>query len=159
MLSGVGLVTCQHVLGPDMYAFRWGDVTKTYKVTVLRQDRDIDLAVLSIDAPLTGELQSGTADAAKQMDAIAVAGHPNYRKGDTFVIHPGMISGFRMVSGIRRLLVNAPIVAGNSGGPVVNRNNQVIGVAVTGSDRMESAHDTENHGVIPIDALQFLKRD
>jgi V8-like Glu-specific endopeptidase len=61
-----------------------------------------------------------------------------------------------MVSGIRRILTNAPIVAGTSGGPVLDKDNRVIGVAVTGAEIMEKAQETEDHGIIPIDALKFL---
>lgn len=59
-------------------------------------------------------------------------------------------------SGIQRMLTNARIVGGMSGGPVVGPMNTVIGVCVTGADRFESAEDTEDHGVIPIDAIDLL---
>jgi S1-C subfamily serine protease len=87
---------------------------------------------------------------------VAIAGFANYRLGDSGVIVPGLVIGYRMVSGIRWILTNAPIVAGNSGGPVLDSRSNVIGVAVTGSDRMEEAHETENHGIIPIDAIRYL---
>ena len=64
--------------------------------------------------------------------------------------------GFRPTHGVRRLLVNAAIVSGNSGGPVLSTNNKVVGIAVTGADCTENVGSTENHGVIPIDALAYL---
>ena len=156
-LSGTGFITCQHVLGPNTVAFHPDNISEKYPVTVTAQNENVDLAILSIGQDQVGGLVSGSADKLKVMDHIAVAGFPNYRRGDTGVIIPGLVVGFRPVSGIRRILTNAPIVAGNSGGPVVDGNNQVAGIAVTGADFMEKAQETENHGIIPIDALNYIR--
>lgn len=59
---------------------------------------------------------------------------------------------------IRRILTNAAIVKGNSGGPVFDCNSNVIGIAVTGSDSLTTAQDTENHGIIPVEALKLIGR-
>jgi hypothetical protein len=158
-LSGVGLVTCQHVLGSASQAFRANDFDHKYPIKVRAENRDIDLAILNIDKTLENGLTMGSADNLRQMDHLLVAGFPNYRIGDTGVTTPGLITGFRMKSGIRRILTNAPIIAGASGSPVIDRNNSVIGVAVTGADMMENAGNTENHGIIPIDALQYLSNN
>ena len=48
------------------------------------------------------------------------------------------------------------IIRGNSGGPALNIHNRVIGIAVTGADRRETASETEDHGVIPIEAIKHL---
>jgi Trypsin-like peptidase domain len=156
-LTGVGLVSCNHVLGSATYAFRAHDCSRKYKITKQKSDQDIDLAILSIDEPLGEGLPMGSADGLKQMDHLVVAGFPNYRPGDSGVMVPGLVIGFRTVSSIRRVLTNAPIIAGNSGGPVIGKDNFVVGVAITGADRMEEAQETENHGIIPIDALKFLR--
>lgn len=155
-LSNVGLVTCEHVLGPVSNAFKAKDLAHKYPIAVRVKQKEIDLAILTIDAELGEGLDIGSADNLKQMDHLAIAGFPNYRVGDSGVIIPGLVVGFRMVSGIRRILTNASIVAGASGGPVFDKNNLVIGVAVTGAEIMEKAQETENHGVIPIDALKYL---
>jgi hypothetical protein len=42
------------------------------------------------------------------------------------------------------------------GGPVVDDRSKVIGIAVTGADHWQNVEDTENHGVVPIDALKEL---
>jgi S1-C subfamily serine protease len=128
-------------------------------LTVVAQDKTIDLMILSIGIEkekMLG-LSAGSGDDLKHMEHVAVAGFPNYRIGDTGVIIPGLVVGFRMVSGIRRILTNAPIVAGNSGGPVIGSNNRVIGIAVTGAERMDRAQETEDHGIVPIDALKYLR--
>jgi len=156
-LTGISLVSCQHVLGPKPVAFHPDNISKKYPVTIIAQNETIDVAILSIEHNQVYGLSPGSADNLKVMDHVAIAGFPNYRYGDTGVIIPGLVVGFRMVSGIRRILTNAPIVAGNSGGPVVNGNNQVIGIAVTGAEVMDKAQETENHGIVPIDALNYLK--
>jgi hypothetical protein len=156
MLDGIGLITCQHVLGTRTEAFRPHSQSKRYSAKLLSQSEVVDLAVLQIDTSTDAKLIAGSADELRLMDHLAVAGFPNYRSGDTGVIIPGLVVGFRIVSGIRRILTNASIVAGNSGGPVIGSGNKVIGVAVTGADRMENVQETENHGIVPIDAVRHL---
>lgn len=150
------LVTCEHVLGLETHAFRPDQPLQKYPVEIISSNKTLDLAVLNIGIPLNSSLDMGTADNLKQMDHVAIAGFPNYRYGDSGIVMPGLVVGFRMISGIRRILTNAPIIAGTSGGPVLDKSNRVIGVAVTGADLMEKAQDTENHGIIPIDAVKFL---
>ncbi|WP_446811604.1 S1 family peptidase [Methylomonas sp. 2BW1-5-20] len=155
-LEGVGLVTCEHVLGPKTHAFRPSDYNTKFPVRIVAANRDIDLAVISIDPLPVDGLSKGTSDNLSEMDHLAVTGFPNYRIGDSGVISPGLVIGFRISSGIRRILTNAPIVAGASGAPVLDKGNNVVGIAVTGSDSIATAHNTEKHGIIPIDAIKFL---
>lgn len=156
MFDTVGLITCQHVLGTRTLAFRPDAPSKKHSIKVLSQSEGIDLAILQIDMPANAILSGGSADDLRLMNHVAVAGFPNYRIGDTGVIIPGLVVGFRTVSGIRRILTNAAIVAGNSGGPVLDGGSRVVGVAVTGADRIENVQATENHGIVPIDALGHL---
>lgn len=154
-LEGVGLVTCNHCLGSETRAFRANDPGRKWPVEVLARHPVVDLAVLRVP---TGArtLTAGSPAALEVMDHLLVAGHPNYRLGDTPVTVPGLVVGFRPVSGIRRVLTNAAIVAGCSGGPVLDGSGAVIGVAVTGSQTFGEAGATEDHGIIPIDALGLL---
>lgn len=155
-LEGVGLVTCAHVLTEDLKAFRPGAQSTRHSVACRAANETIDLAVLDIDTHVDRFLARGSAQTLKQMDHIAVAGFPNYQVGDTGVIIPGLITGFRVISGTRTILTNSPIVAGMSGGPAIGAGNTVVGVVVTGAERVESAHLTEKHGVIPVDALDHV---
>lgn len=68
----------------------------------------------------------------------------------------GKVIGTRTISGIQHLLVSNPLVTGNSGGPVLNREGKVIGVVVTGADSLRSAPTTEKHGLVPINVLEWL---
>jgi hypothetical protein len=156
-LSNVGLVTCAHALGADTHAFRFEKPDRKFKTKVLRSHDVIDLAVLEIDTELH-YLRAGDPNALKLMDHLLVAGHPNYRLGDSPFVSPGLLIGWRMKSGIRRLMTNAPIVTGTSGGPVLDREGLVVGIAVTGAERFSQAGQTEDHGIIPIDALDLLTR-
>lgn len=155
MLEGIGLVTCYHVLGPSTYAFKANDFTK-YPVEILYKDEENDVVVLNINTDKTHCLKIGDSSTLEIGSKIAVAGYPNYNKGDTLYFAEGKITLFRYANKYRKFLIDASIVAGNSGGPVLNSNNEVVGIAVTGSDDFTCADKTEKHGVIPISIIDFL---
>ncbi|TAJ37856.1 MAG: serine protease [Reyranella sp.] len=155
-LADVGLVTCHHSLGASTRAFQYDAPNQKYSIVVRERNSTIDLAVLELPADALTTLAMGSADAAQQMEHVLVMGHPNYRVGDTPVTIPGLVVGFRTVSGVRRLLTNAAIVAGCSGGPVLDSAGKVIGIAVTGSDKISTQNRTEDHACIPIEALKLI---
>jgi RNA-directed DNA polymerase len=157
-LAGVGLVTCAHVLHPETRAVRAHEPTKAYPVNVVAQDEYLDLAVLDIPGVHHDiELPCGDPAALRQSQAIRVLGFPNYAPGNQCSIRNGEVTAFRISSAIRRILVDAHIIAGNSGGPVLDARNRVIGVAAKGAASEDEAAETDKHEVIPIDALKHLK--
>ena len=155
-LDGVGLVTCAHVLTSGSYCYQATDPSRHIPFTVLKSSPDLDLALLHADGLHVQPLARGTADDLQVHSHIAVTGFPNYRIGDSGVLVPGLVIGYRPRSGVRRILTNAPIIGGMSGGPAVGRNGEVVGIAVTGADRMETAVETEEHGIIPVEVLALL---
>lgn len=156
-LKEIGLVTCEHVIAPNLKIFSHKNPSQSHRIKVKKSNRHIDIALITAEKLILGDgLEIGDSDLLNRMDHIAIAGFPNYRYGDSGILSPGLVIGFRPVSGISRILVNTPIIAGNSGGPVLNAFGEVIGIAVTGADRMENAESTENHGVVPINSLKYL---
>jgi len=116
-LRDVGLITCQHVLGPATKAYRPEDHTRKYDTHVLAQDETLDLAVLKVAAHLGLGLARDDPQALQHGDDIKVSGFPNYYWGQTAVITGGKVIGFRPRSAIRRILTDAHIAKGASGGP------------------------------------------
>ncbi len=159
-VADVGLVTCAHVLAENLLIFHPSNISKKYPVKIIQSSEVLDLALIAApDLSLNEGLPLGSADNIEIIDKVILAGYPNYRIGDTGIISIGEVTGFRMISGIRRILIGTPIIGGNSGGPVLSRTGEVIGVAVTGADRLEDAGETEHHGVVPIDALEWLRKN
>jgi hypothetical protein len=165
-LKDIGLITCDHCIRDpeskeifnDLKIFRGNDFSKKIEVTVKSFNTSIDVALLEVDAKFLNDgLEKGKTDNLKQMNHVAIAGFPNYNFGDNGIFSPGLIVGFRVYSGIRHLLVNTPLISGNSGGPAIDKDNLVIGIAVTGAEKMSIAHETEKHGLIPIDVIDLIK--
>ena len=156
LLNGVGLVTCEHVVGTDTLAFHPSKVTEKYKVELIDDDFDLDIAVCrfaeAIDWPHLDLARRTPALG----DRIAVVGFPNYQYGDSGVVGPGTIIGTRNLVGMEHYLTDAHIVAGMSGGPVVMEGRGVVGLAVTGAERPSEVQNTEKHVVVPISALSEL---
>ena len=164
-LSGVGFVTCAHVLPPpdvtkisSAIAFRWEDVAAKYDVSVLVRNDDVDLALLEIDVEVVTPLHSVRhMSFLGDQSRVVVVGFPNYSPGNTLYKHWGRVTQRRRVSGVDRIIVSCLIVEGNSGGPVLNERYHVVGVAVTGVGDQLRIGATHNHGFIPIDSLKYLK--
>ena len=167
MLQDRGFVTCEHVLckhvaAGKLKAFRPELTSARYAVSVISSNKDVDLAVVDI-AMGEGEKNKYFAlemrlddKGLKDQAEVMVGGFPNYCLGDEGHVVPGQVIGHRMVSAIKRAQVNASIVTGASGGPVVDTDGAVVGVAVTGADLYRKSPRTEDHGVIPIQALEHV---
>lgn len=157
-LVGYGTITNAHVVEDTtaLKAFRADKPTEKFAVTVEKQNQVLDLAIVKIEeGQAPSPLHSANTET-KQMDHVAVCGFPNFRLGDSGVLSPGIVVGTRMKSGVQRLLTNAGIVAGMSGGPAIGADNRVIGICVTGADNFQTARDTEDQSIIPVEALDLL---
>lgn len=165
-LDGYGFVTCEHVLFDDkgepfqeMLLFHSSSITKKYCIRDVKSNRNLDLATFQADIPCDS-VEMLTMDKATDIPLhshVAICGFPNYRLGDTCTLSPGVIVAHRMAKGgVRRMLTNAGIVVGMSGGPAVGDGHKVIGVLATGAAWMQDARETEDQSIIPISALDLL---
>jgi len=156
VLEDVGVVTCAHVLGGNIFAFKASNPNEHYKVDIAYKSDRLDIAVLSIERKCEqGLLRKGNTKELKIGDSIKLLGFPKYGFGQTLQVHPGVIVGMKRHFGRPRININAPVIEGNSGGPVLNERGQVIGIAVTGVDKVETFAECE-YGVIPIDCVAEL---
>ena len=161
MLEGCGLVTCAHVLGDvEMFLYSPMDPRERYRVTRERHDNERDVAILeAAGIPKYKELRPGDSTKLGLRDAVTLLGFPEHSKGDVGIVYRGEVTAeHRSRFGQDRILISAPIVEGNSGGPVLDSRNRVIGIAATGTDKFERTTTTLNYGVIPIETLVGISR-
>ncbi len=93
---------------------------------VTATDKTNDLALLKVTAYGTKPLSLGDSDAVKIGATVYVAGNP---KGLEGTFSDGIISSRRDKDTKERLQMTAPISPGSSGGPVLNKKGEVIGVS------------------------------
>ena len=132
VLEGDRVVTNLHVVEGVLrgYVKRVGRYSRQHRITgIIAMDRDQDLAVLSvvgIDAP---PLRLAYHRKVSVGERVYVAGNPIGFLEGTF--SDGLVSGIRDLDVDRQWLqISAPISEGSSGGPVLNRQGEVIGIAV-----------------------------
>ena len=99
----------------------------TYNIEgVTATDKTNDLALLKVTAYGVKPLSLGDSDAVRIGATVYVAGNP---KGLEGTFSDGIISSRRDTLTKERLQMTAPISPGSSGGPVLNRKGEVIGVS------------------------------
>ena len=126
----VGVIaTNQHVIeeAASGYAKVVGQDTKHDIGGVVGLDVMRDLVLLSVGDIKAPSLSLGDSDKVFVGDEVYVVGNPYGLEG-TF--SQGIISGVRKIGQDSLLQITAPISPGSSGGPVLNAQGQVIGVAV-----------------------------
>jgi RNA-directed DNA polymerase len=154
MLRGFGLVTCDHGIHDpaQLYAFQSRDPLRTeYHVAVESRDQKLDLAVLTPSFGKSKALGFGDDSAIKQLDPIRLVGFPQHHDGADVSIHEGQLVNEYRFENLRRFHISPTIIQGNSGGPVLNSQNQVIGVAIKGGAG-------ELNAVVPISYLLHLPK-
>ena len=90
-------------------------------------DKKHDLAILQVSAPGVEPLPIGDSESVAIGDQIYVIGNPLGVLEGTF--SDGIISAIREVDEVKLFQVTAPIAEGNSGGPVLNAEGEVVGVS------------------------------
>jgi S1-C subfamily serine protease len=100
----------------------------TYDIAgVIGTDDIADLALLRINGAKAPPLELGDSKQLAVGDEIYAVGNP---KGLEGTFSQGIVSGIRSVGSDTLLQITAPISPGSSGGPVVDNQGKVIGVAV-----------------------------
>lgn len=153
-LEEYGLITCAHVLFDDstclIEVYR-RDESERQPAGIKLHNTILDLAVLSLRNVPEARFTT-SARQVKIGDKIWLAGFPNWGPGHSGIVEPGLVTGsFNDVDGNPRLLINANITSGNSGGPVFDENWNVVGVAAKGINKDDKQ---EVHVVIPISSLK-----
>ncbi len=119
------VITNQHVIeGASIIVVKTFDGQK-YNAQVIGQDAAIDIAVLKIEGSFNG-LQFGNSDNANIGEKVIAVGSP---LGLEFTVTEGIISSTnREYSGVQYFQIDVPVNPGNSGGPLVNKLGQIVGI-------------------------------
>ena len=151
-LDKVGVVSSCHVFRnptPSGYSvdhfeiFRASSPTKKYRVTKVKQHRDVDIAIVQSEMehlaslrPSLHKVQAG--------DSIVVVGYPQWHSiADKLFYFECSATQARTISGVDYVTTTATIRTGNSGGPILDNEGRVLGIAVYDS----SGHIAPNGGV------------
>jgi len=100
-----------------------GEVFKN--VYLLSSDPDNDLAFLKIEAVDLPTIPLGNSNEVRLGDDVLLVGAP---QGLEQTVSNGLISGIRIDNGVRVLQTSAAASPGSSGGPLLNRRGEAVGV-------------------------------
>lgn len=133
-LRGVGIVTAHHVFTKEVctaYELRPAyDTSQGFPITAIRASEHRDLAILDTDAPFVAALRPRS-DLPTYGERIVLAGYPRWLgPQDDLLISPGEVIQIRNAGGTD-FIVGTPLIrGGNSGGPLLDGNGYVVGVAI-----------------------------
>ncbi len=144
--DGYIITNCHVISGCDRCAVWITDeygVDAEYEARVVGYDRDADLAVLKVEAEGLSAAQFGVSDDLQAGDPVYAIGNPlGVELRNTLT--DGIVSAINRdveVDGVTMTLIQttAALNSGNSGGPLINRYGQVIGINTI---KMMSDYDT-----------------
>ena len=108
---------------------------RSHKAQIIKGDPDIDLALLKIKGENFPVAEIGNASSINVGATLYIIGTP-VRLEYNHSITPGMVSGLDRHNG--KIQTSALIHGGNSGGPAINDQGKVVGVAVAVATSVES---------------------
>ena len=124
------IVTNAHVVGEHTSVTVRAASGRLSNARVLGRDETLDLAVLAVEPsqdvrPMT----LGNASEIRPGDEVIALGFPlSNDLGGDYTVTTGVISSRRIQDSVERIQTDAAINPGSSGGPLVNREGEVIGV-------------------------------
>lgn len=128
VISSEGLIaTNRHVIGEARrIKVETSDGVEHAVTEVFSSDNRLDLAILRVSSKGLKPLELGDSALATQGQSVVVMGNPG---GLSYSLVGGFVSeSQREIEGVPMIQVAAPIIEGNSGGPLLDRQGRVLGV-------------------------------
>jgi len=120
------IATARHVIGDGRDFVVELPGGKTVPVTEIHaSSNQLDLAIIRVDANDLVALPVSEEDEVAQGRDVVAMGHP---RGLRNSMASGLVSGHQDIDGIRMVQLAMSIEPGNSGGPVVDRQGNVVGI-------------------------------
>jgi RNA-directed DNA polymerase len=144
LISKTLILTCAHFFTKegdftDFEAFRSGGHRYQARLVTKCDSRDLAIAVFQGDSPKVDAFLP--LDEVKECSAheqVTIWGYPNHKIGSEFISCVyARVTQKGVVSSVPYAEVDKPILGGNSGGPVLNGDHELVGVAHHGADTAE----------------------
>ena len=131
VVSNDGLVvTNAHVVEEHQSVTVRSVAGESYDAQVVGRDALVDLAVLRVESDETlSPMPLGDSASVRVGDEVITLGFPlSSELGGHYSVTTGIVSSRRTHGAVERIQTDAALHPGSSGGPLVNRNGEVIGV-------------------------------
>jgi len=153
VISSDGLIaTAWHVIGDGReIRVELADGRTLPVTTVHASSSQMDLAIIRVEQIDLPPLQLSLEGRTPQGREIVALGHP---EGFRNAIVSGVISGYQDIDGVEMLQLAMSIERGNSGGPVLDRQGNVVGIVTR-----KSALEDKIGFAIPVRLLRDLQTD
>jgi len=143
----------------DIYITFEGEFIR-HNVHLVHYDENRDLAILAASDPdwirIFAKRSSQLSFHEPEQGAqISLVGYPSHTPGGSCRFVPGHVTGKSIFDGQKFFNISPPIVKGNSGGPVIDRHGQVIGIATRGVDA-SNVPDLTSNGCISINSISKI---
>lgn len=141
MLKDFGIVTCAHVIGnkdsnkiyDNIEIYKMFDPSNKFKVNVEKFDFHQDIAICTIENKAENPYVHFSIEKSNHKNAIGneinLYGFPLQTASCSHYQVQSNITQIFTDSAVERFFIGTPIVNGNSGGPVVDKNSKVVGIA------------------------------
>jgi S1-C subfamily serine protease len=157
-LKDVGIVTCAHVVSEkgnvfeNLEAFKHSDPTNKYKLNVERVCAHRDVAICSIvieegSKQIEHFIERSTRHLEMQED-VKLLGFPAYAPGHGHFMVDSKVAKFYTQGAVSKFEISSQIREGNSGGPIINEDSEVVGIALEGARK-----DGGNNGCLMISEI------
>lgn len=141
------IVTCAHCVPEGKTVTVLTKNGSSYEAEILFRDKYLDLACVKIDAATPSYLKIGDSDKMRPLDDVYVFGFPlPSTLGLEISAASGNFNTMRKDGDLQLMQIDVPLNDGNSGGPIVGRWGDLLGVAVS---KLDSLTMLKNHGTIP----------